>query len=116
MKCTEIREMLPAYAGEREPSAAVRRHLGRCPDCAAELERYQDVLGALKLLEARPSEAPPGLVSTLAAIPQRAGRADHVRAHVNRNRRAYAGAGAALAGAVVGAVVLGRRRRAPAAA
>lgn len=115
MRCAEIKEMLPAYA-EGKPSSALRRHLAHCPDCAAELERYQDVLGALRLMEARPVEVKPGLLAALVAIPERAGRVDHVRAHVNRNRRVYAGAGAALAGAVVGAMVLGRRRRAPAAA
>lgn len=119
MRCEEVREALPAYAGERSGDLGVRRHLADCPDCRAELTRYQELLRDLGALRSAVVEPPPGLARALAAIPHRvnrleilrahAARLDPVRAHVVRNRSSYAG-GAALA--LVGATgaLLWRRR------
>jgi anti-sigma factor RsiW len=102
MRCAEVRETIPAFADEGEPSLATRRHFAKCPECRAELETYRSMLASLRSLEARPVDAPVGLVAKLIAIPREASRVDHVRSHVARNRAAYAG-GAAAAVAVVGA-------------
>ena len=116
MNCTAMRELLPAYAEDRYANLTVRRHLSRCPDCRAELEKYQALrlgLGEMRSFEAEP---PPDLVAKLQAIPRDAAAVDRVRTHVVRNRRAYAGG---LAVAVVGATAAGlwrsrRSRLAPA--
>lgn len=112
MRCAEVREMIPALAGEGEPSLAVRRHLATCKGCRGELETYRSVLASMRTLEARPVEVPAGLAAKLIAIPGEASRIDHVRSHVTRNRAAYAG-GTAAAVAVVGAAgaLLWRSRR-----
>jgi hypothetical protein len=118
MRCAEVREMIPAFAGESDPSLGVRRHLSKCAGCREELEIYRILGASMQTLEARPVEVPVGLAAKLIAIPVEASRVDHVRSHVARNRAAYAG-GAAAAVAVVGAAgaLLWRSRRArPAAA
>jgi len=102
MRCAEVRETIPAFAGEGEPSLATRRHIAKCRGCRSELETYRTMLASLQSLEARPVDAPVGLAAKLIAIPREASRADHVRSHVSRNRAAYAG-GAAATVAVVGA-------------
>jgi anti-sigma factor RsiW len=111
MKCAEIQEMLPAYT-RGETSLAIRRHLSRCPECKAELARYESLVQGLDSLQAVTVEAPPQLVDALMAIPAQAGSLDAVRTHVLRNRNAYIG-GAAAAVAVAGAVgaALWRSRR-----
>ncbi|MGH2752681.1 MAG: anti-sigma factor family protein [Actinomycetota bacterium] len=102
MRCAEVREMIPAVAGEGEPSFAVRRHLARCRECRAELETYRSLVASMRTLEARAVDPPAGLAAKLIAIPGEASRVDHLRSHVTRNRAAYAG-GAAATLAVVGA-------------
>ena len=102
MRCAEVRETIPAFAGEGEPSLAARRHIAKCQGCREELETYRTLLTSMRSLEARPVEAPVGLAAKLVAIPRDASRVDHVRSHVTRNRAAYAG-GAAAAVAVAGA-------------
>jgi hypothetical protein len=113
MRCAEVREMIPAFAGEGEPSLAVRRHLAKCKGCRSEIETYRSLLASMRTLEARPVDPPIGLAAKLVAIPSEASRVDHVRSHVSRNRAAYAG-GTAAAVAVVGAAgaLLWRSRRA----
>jgi anti-sigma factor RsiW len=113
--CTEIREELPAYVKDRSGSLAVRRHLSRCPECRNELARFDSLVELLGGLELHTAEPPPGLVASLAAIPQQAGRVATLRTHVARNRRAYlGGAAVVLAGAAWAAVLQRRRRIAPA--
>ena len=102
MRCAEVRETIPAFAGEGEPSLPIRRHIAKCQGCRSELETYRTMLASLQSLEARPVDAPVGLAAKLIAIPREASRADHVRTHVSRNRAAYAG-GAAATVAVAGA-------------
>ena len=102
MRCAEVRETIPAFAGEGEPSLATRRHIAKCQGCRSELETYRTMLASLHSLEARPVDAPLGLAAKLIGIPREASRVDHVRSHVSRNRAAYAG-GAAATVAVVGA-------------
>jgi len=102
MRCAEVREMIPALAGEGEPSLSMRRHLLKCRGCRGELETYRDLLASMRALEARPVQAPDGLAAKLIAIPSEASRVDQMRSHVARNRAAYAG-GAAAAVAVAGA-------------
>ena len=112
MTCAEVREMLPAYARDEEPSLSVRRHLARCPDCPGEIERYRMLMSALEGLESRGLEPSAGLLETLVRIPIDAGRIDALRIHVARNRRAYAGgAVVAIAGAAGAALWQARRHR-----
>ena len=109
MSCIEIRAQLPAYAERGDAPLAVRRHVARCPDCSAELARYEELRDALGGLATRVVEPPPGLARSLAAIPERDRRLDHVRTHVVRNRKAYAG-GVVVALAGAGATALWRAR------
>ncbi|MGH2755493.1 MAG: anti-sigma factor family protein [Actinomycetota bacterium] len=114
MSCGEIREMLPAYAGENEYSLELRRHLARCADCRVEFERYRSLVGDLGELAARPVDPPAYLVASLKAIPETdRSRVAALRKHVARNRSAYAG-GAAVAVLGAGAAIWRARRTATA--
>ena len=110
MKCAEINELLPAYVEDRYANLTVRRHLSRCPECRAELERYESLRTNLVTMRDVHAEPPPELLSALNAIPREGPAATRVRTHIARNRRAYAGG---LAVAVVGATgaALWRSRR-----
>ncbi len=113
MKCEEVREMLPAYAGSAEGDLSLRRHLARCSGCRAEMERYALLTGALSDLSGAVTEPSAMLVRALEAIPSSATRAEVVRRHVARHKKRYAAGGiavAALAGAA-GAAALARRPR-----
>lgn len=109
MNCAEINAMLPAYAGDELP-LDVRRHLGRCPECRAELARYESLSGSLSDLSAHTVEVPASLRASLVAIPSSARRLDEVRSHVSRNRKTYAGLAVTVAGAAGAAVWRSRRR------
>jgi anti-sigma factor RsiW len=112
MKCAEIRELLPAHAGERDASLALRRHLSTCPDCREELARYEALLGALGSLATATAEPPAGLASALSAIPAQETPLRSLAGHLARNRRAYVGGTAmALAGAAAGAVLWRNKSR-----
>ena len=114
MTCGEIREMLPAYAGENEQSLEMRRHLARCPECRAEFDRYRSLVTDLGALTERPLDPPAYLVASLKAIPETdRSRVAALRKHVARNRSAYAG-GAAVALLGAGAAVWRSRRAATA--
>ena len=111
MNCAEIMEMLPAYAGEREQSLEMRRHLARCPGCRAEYDRYRSLVTDLGALAVRPVEPPAYLVASLKAIPETdRSRIAAVRKHVSRNRSAYAG-GLAVALLGAGAAAWKAKRR-----
>jgi predicted anti-sigma-YlaC factor YlaD len=114
--CHEVREALPAYARDQEASAGVRRHLGECASCRAELARYEALLGGLGQLHASVATPPHGLRSALMAIPHRARIVDRVawrtaalRGHVARNRRSYVGGAVAVVGAAGAALWRARR-------
>lgn len=109
MRCAEVQEMLPAVVGEQD-SLSVRRHLARCPDCRAELARYESLRSGYAGLTALTSDPPPGLLRSLQAIPSGGRRLTDVRTHVARNQRAYAGGAAAVLGAGVAGAVLWRSR------
>lgn len=111
MTCPEVGEMLPAYARDAEPLLGVRRHLSRCPRCSEEMARYEVLMSSLQMLESRIFEPPAALLESLARIPSDAGRIDVLRVHVVRNRRAYVGGAAALAGAAGAALWQVRRHR-----
>jgi anti-sigma factor RsiW len=114
MRCAEINEMLPAYAGEGDLPLAVRRHLSRCPGCRAALAQYEEMSHALHTMSAAMQADPPvGLRAALVAIPTETGRVETVRSHIGRNKRAYAGLLVGLAGAA-GAAVWASRRQGPA--
>ncbi|MDQ4095920.1 MAG: zf-HC2 domain-containing protein [Actinomycetota bacterium] len=107
MKCSEIRELLPAYARDQQPTLAVRRHLAGCPDCRADLARYKEMESALEEMRTAVVEVPPDLTAGLFAIPQSQRvaslvreRVSTARTHVSRNRAAYVGGAVAVAGAV----------------
>ena len=115
MRCTEAREMLPAYLEDGEGSLAVRRHISGCPDCRAELRKYEALAGGLSRMHAVTAEPPPSLKPALLSIPVADNRVEAVRTHVARNRRTYAGAAAvAIAGAAGALAWWSRRRLAPA--
>ena len=115
MKCAEVKEMLPAYARDKDAQASlgIRRHLARCPDCRGELAHYDALADGLHLLTTVTAEPPPGLERNLVAIAHDGRRAGAVVDHVRRNRRVYAG-GVAAALIGTGATVLVRRRLAAA--
>lgn len=110
MSCEQIREMLPAYGRGDDATLLVRRHLARCAACRAEAERYEALRVSLSSMAGQTVEAPPGLMRSLASIPERAGRVDAVKGHLTRNRKAYAG-GIAAAVAVAGAAAWRSRSR-----
>jgi anti-sigma factor RsiW len=101
--------MLPAVVGEGD-SLSVRRHLARCPECRAELARYESLGAGYSALTEVTSEPPPGLLKALQAIPESGGRLADVRTHVARNRKAYAGGVAAVVGAGLAGAALWRSR------
>lgn len=113
MKCEEAREMLPAYAGTTEGNLSLRRHLARCSDCLAEMERFAALTTALKELPGAVAEPPAMLVRALHDIPESSSRLEEARRHLTRHKRRYAAGGLAVAlvGAA-GAAVLARRPRA----
>jgi anti-sigma factor RsiW len=66
--CREAQSQLPALlAGELSGWSArvVRRHVRRCPECAAELARQEQVNVGLSALKERAPEPPPELLSGL---------------------------------------------------
>jgi hypothetical protein len=93
----------------------MRRHISGCPDCTAELARYDEMLGSLRSMRTEYAAPPPGLVSSLIAIPVNEGRLSHVRSHVVRNRKAYLGGLTIAAVGAAGAAVWRSRARAAAA-
>ena len=112
MRCEEVREMLPAYAGGPDATLAVRRHLGKCPACRLEAERYEELQGALSALPAQSIVPPPQLLRSLLDIPNGpASRVATVRTHVARNRNAYAGGLAVAAVGAAGAALWKSRAR-----
>lgn len=111
MRCAEVREALPAYVRDGEPSLAVRRHMSRCSECKAELGRYVGLISGLGDLESYSSDPPAELVQTLRAIPARDRRVDVVREHVFRNRGAYLGGVAIAMAGATGALIWRSRRR-----
>ena len=69
--CREAQGQLPALlAGELSgwSERVVRRHFRRCPECAAELARQEQVSAGLSQLKERPPDPPPEL---LAGLPTR---------------------------------------------
>ena len=111
MRCEEIRELLPAYEPEEQPSLAVRRHLASCSDCRAERALYKDLATGLHELSRVTTDVPSDLTTSLVAIPSRAGRVGQVRTHVARNRAAYVGGAVAVAGALGATLWRVRSRR-----
>lgn len=110
MRCEEVQEVLPAYSRDGDVGLPVRRHLSRCPDCSAELDRYQVLFRSLQDMRSRSLQPPPELVHQLAAIPYRSDRLTEARTHLARNRNRYA-AGLAVAAAGAAGAVFWRSRR-----
>lgn len=109
MKCEEIKEMLPAYSDEQRATLEIRRHLSRCPECRADVDRYEALAGGLRALAVTTAEPPARLLSALVGIPLERTPLDHARTHVVRNRKRYLG-GLAGAAAVVGTAALLRTK------
>jgi hypothetical protein len=103
--------MLPAYLQDGEGSLAVRRHLSGCPDCRAELRRYEALAGGLHRMRSVAAEPPLSLKPALLAIPLSENRIEAVRTHIARNRRTYAGAAAVAIAGAAGALAWQSRRR-----
>ena len=112
MTCAEIQEMLPSLVEDRGATLTTRRHLSRCPECRAELARYEELRASLGALTTVAAEPPASLLGALVAIPTGGSRIDQARTHLERNRRVYVGGFAvALAGAAGAAVWRSRRTR-----
>ena len=112
MRCEEVREMLPAYAGGPDATLSVRRHLAKCADCRSEAERYEDLQVSLTAMRAESIVPPPQLLRSLLDIPEgRISRVDNVRTHVVRNKNAYAGGLAVAAIGAAGAALWRSRSR-----
>jgi predicted anti-sigma-YlaC factor YlaD len=74
--CRETQTQLPfLVSGELTgwPARVVRGHLKRCADCRAELERQEQLAGALQSLRSSPPEPPPGFLDDLLAKTHRRG-------------------------------------------
>ena len=109
MRCEEIREALPAFADGHD-DLTVRRHLAGCPECRADLDRYEAVAHGMRSL-ARETVAPSAqLVSALYEIPSQQDRLDVVRTHLAEHRKVYLGGAAAIAAAGVSALVWRSRK------
>ena len=68
--CRETQAQLPfLVSGELTgwPARVVRGHLKRCADCRAELERQEQLTGALQSLRSSPPAPPAGLLEDLLA-------------------------------------------------
>jgi anti-sigma factor RsiW len=109
MRCEEVQEVLPSYARDRNASLAVRHHISSCPNCSAELARYDELLAGLRAMRDETAPAPPGLVASLKAISSSGSRLEVARTHVTRHRKAYIG-GLALAAAGAAGAALWRAR------
>lgn len=109
-RCEDVRDALPELVDEPAMSLAARRHLSRCPDCAAELETYRSLRAATSRLALATASPPPGLKEALVATPFEATRLDDVRSHLSRHRGRYA-AGVAIAVGATGAALWRSRRR-----
>jgi predicted anti-sigma-YlaC factor YlaD len=74
--CREAQSQLPAMlAGELTgwSERVVRRHFRRCPECAAELARQEQVSAGLSAMKTRAPEPPPELLAGLLAQARRPG-------------------------------------------
>jgi anti-sigma factor RsiW len=113
MRCSTVRERLPALTEEALPKR-VSRHVARCDDCRVEVARYEQLSDALAALPARPIEPPadlrPALIA-IAGVPRRV-----MRSHLARNRRAYLKGVVVAAAGMAGAVAVKTRGRHPATA
>jgi anti-sigma factor RsiW len=110
MKCSEIREMLPAYGDPGGATLAVRRHLARCPECRTEFARYDTLQDNLRDLAVSTVDVPHDLMRDLVAIPNSSNPIDNVVTHVTRNRGAYLGGVAVAVAGAAGAALWQRRR------
>jgi Putative zinc-finger len=116
VRCAEVRESLPAYVRDGEMSLQVRRHVSGCPDCRAELARYEVLLEGLGLLRTQTLDPPPELLPSLYATPSRRRHLSGAQRHVVRHRRAYLGGLALAAAGAAGAAVWRSKVHRPAAA
>ena len=110
MRCEEAREMMPAYAGDPGATLSFKRHLAGCSACRSELARYQGMLEGLHGMQNKSIEPPAELLGRLTAIPADNTALDRVIAHLDRNKKAYAGAAIVAVGAA-GAALLKNRSR-----
>lgn len=112
MRCEEVKEMLPAYAGGRDATLSVRRHLAKCTGCRTDAERYEELQMALSSMPGESLVPPPQLLRSLLDIPSgRTSRVETVKGHVVRNRNAYAGGLAVAAATAAGAALWKSRAR-----
>ena len=74
--CREAQSQLPALLGGELTGwseRVVRRHFRRCPECAAEMARQEQVSAGLSALKARAPEPPPELLEGLLEKARRPG-------------------------------------------
>lgn len=102
MRCEDVRERLAEYAaGELPASGGLDVHLASCRECAGELARYRELASALRALERRVPDPPPGLQARIvASIPAHRVR-DDVRRIATDHPRALTVGGAALGAAAI---------------
>jgi hypothetical protein len=118
LKCSEVRELLPAYARDRAGSLNIRRHLSSCEDCRTELHRYEELIDAMGSLQHVTTEMPRAALSAILDIPSQPTRLETLRdvagktsEAVSSHRSAVLGGVAAAALAGAGALVWRQRRR-----
>jgi anti-sigma factor RsiW len=115
VRCDELADVLAASGGDPELAGRdVRRHVGSCLRCQAEMAHYRRLLRALHTLRTEILAPPPGLVDDVLAGLEEAGERHALRALLGGRRAAYVG-GLAVTAAAGGAAALvlasrGRRR------
>lgn len=108
MKCEEARALFPEHSGgDLEESGDLEVHLATCTTCSAELARYREVLGGVRLLANDLEETPAGFTERvmLKVGEPRVPTVAALRRLAEDRRVKYTLA--SLVGAVVGAVAVG---------
>lgn len=107
MSCAEVRELLPAYARDRDASLSVRRHLSGCKDCRAELSRYEELLGAMASLRSVTAELPEANLAAIVGIPANPYRLQALRGVAGKTTELVASHRSAVLGGVAAAALAG---------